>query len=237
MKYFAIIFSVLTALALAVLGGLAAWRDYGLWAIAVCAAMLLALPLSSLLHEAGHMLFGAICKIKTVPKLSLFGSSCCKLMPKAHKNLRVRLFFTAVGGVLVNLSVVAIIPLVVLFTPAPAWLMFLVPSNAYLFILNVVPAQFLAGATDGLICNHLLNNTDTAKVMLAVLSVQAQVLRGTPIETAGKDVLFNLPQICEDDMNFIALTELRYEYFAAVGDEENAQKQKLRFEELKKEYL
>ncbi len=236
MKYFAAVISAIFAVVFAVLCGFVAWREYGLWVIAVSAAMVLSLPLSSLLHELGHILFGAICKIKAVPKFRLFGSSCCKLIPKTDKKLRVRLFFTALGGVLVNLAVPVVIIFIVRYTAAPAWLIFLVPSNVYLLILNIFPAWFDSGKTDGLVCNDLLNNTDNAKVLLAVLTVQAQVLNGKPIEEVEEKLLFDLPQIREDDPAFISLSELRYEYFKAKGEEEKAELWKNRFEELKKEY-
>ncbi len=73
--------------------------------------------------------------------------------------------------------------------------------------------------------------------MLAVLTVQAQVLNGKPIKEVDESLLFSVPQIQEDDPAFISLTELRYEYFKAKGEEEQAEKFKTRFEELKKEYM
>ena len=126
---------------------------------------------------------------------------------------------------------------IVRYTPAPACILFLVPSNVYLLILNIIPAWFNSGKTDGLVCNDLLNNTDTAKVTLAVLTVQARVLNGKSIEEASENLLSDLPQIREDDPAFISFAELRYEYFKAKGEEEKAELWKNRFEELKKEYL
>ncbi len=237
MKTAAVILSVLSALVFAVLCGFAAWREYGLWVIAVGAAMIVSLPLSSLIHELGHMLFGAFFKIKAVPRFRLFGSSSCKLIPKTDAGLRSRLFFTAIGGVLLNMTVALIVLVAVRFLNAPVWLTFIIPSNIYLCILNVIPAQFASDATDGLVCNQLLNNTDEAKVMLAVLTVQAQVLNGKPIGDIEERLLFGVPQIREDDINFIALTELRYEYFKDKGDGEQANKYLARLEELKKEYM
>ena len=210
MKTVAVILSVLSALVFAVLCAFAAWREYGMWVIAVGAAMIVSLPLSSLIHELGHMLFGALFKIKAVPRFRLFGSSSCKLIPKTDAGLRSRLFFTAIGGVLLNMTVALIV---------------------------LVAVRFLNAPTDGLVCNQLLNNTDEAKVMLAVLTVQAQVLNGKPIGDIEERLLFGVPQIREDDINFIALTELRYEYFKDKGDGEQANKYLARLEELKKEYM
>lgn len=103
--------------------------------------------------------------------------------------------------------------------------------------MNAMPVQFDSGRTDGLVGWELFNNSDSAKVMIAVLTVQAQVLNGKPFEEVDEKLLFEVPQIQEDDINFIALTELRHEYFKAKGDESQAEKYRLRFEELKKEYL
>lgn len=237
MKKFTVILSLTGALAFAGFLGYAYWLNYGLWAIAVCAATVIALPVSSLLHELGHMLFGVICGIKAVPQFKLFGSSSCKLIPKTDKKLRARIFFTAIGGLVVNLLTVALSVLAITLPFMPLWLSVLAPSSLYLFLLNDMPVEFASGKTDGLICNEVLNNTDSAKVMLAVLTVQAQILKGKPIAEIDEKLLFGVPQIREDDAAFIALTELRYEYCAVLGETEKAEKYRLRYERLKEEYL
>lgn len=237
MKKFTIILAVAVSLLFAGLLGYIYWLNYNLWAIAVWAAMLVALPFSSLMHELGHMLFGAIVKIKAVPQFKLFGSSSCKLIPKTDKSLKRRVMVTACGGLIINalLFIFGIVALSV--NVIPVWLALFMPSNVYLFILNAMPVELGNGKTDGLIWLELLNQTDSAKVMLAVLTVQAQVLNGKPIEEIDENLLFGVPQIREDDPAFISLTELRYEYFKAKGDEERAESYKTRFEELQKEYL
>lgn len=237
MKKFTIALAVIVALLFAGLLGWIYWLEYNLYALAVYAAMILALPFSSLMHELGHMLFGAICKIKAVPKFRLFGSSSCKLIPKTDKNLKWRLIFTAYGGLIINalLFILGIVALSI--NDVPVWLALFMPANIYLYVMNAMPVQFDSGKTDGLICLELINQTDGAKVMLAVLTVQAQVLKGKPIEEVDEQLLFGVPQIIESDESFIALTELRYEYFKAKGETDKAQQYKSRFEELKKEYL
>ena len=237
MRSFNFLLAAGCALLAAVSCGIRLWFAYELLALPCFAAVILALPFASLLHELGHMLFGAMCKIKAVPKFSLFGSSCCRLIPKTDKNLRARLFFTALGGIIVNLLVGTVIVFISVYTPAPVWLMFLVPSNVYLFVLNLIPVWFNSGKTDGLVCNDLLNNSDAGKVTVAVMTAQAQILAGKPAEQIDKKLLFGVPQIREDDPAFRSLTELRYEYFKAKGEEAEAQKYKERLEDLKKQYM
>lgn len=232
-----IIFSALVFALFAGLYGVACWFDLGLWAIPVWVAMIVAIPLSSLLHELGHMLFGAMCGIKTKPHFSLFGSSSCALMPKKEGKIKSRVIFTALGGFTVNLLIGLICGILVSFDIAPVWLTFLIPANMYLLILNAIPVQFASGKTDGLVITEVVSGNDEAKVLLAVLTVQAQVLNGKPIQEVDEALLFDLPQIREDDQSFIALTELRYEYMKAKGNEEEAQKYKQRFEQLKNDYM
>lgn len=197
----------------------------------------LCFPLSCILHEAGHMLFGLMVKIKVVSvRIRILRPSEVKIVPKTDKNLRGRLIFTALGGLALNLIFIAL-GVVALSVPAvPAELSLALPASAYLFMLNAVPLYFASGKTDGLFASELIKNDDNAKVTVAVLTVQAQVLNGKPIEEVDENLLFGLPQIQEDDESFIALTELRYEYFKAKGDDVQAEKYRLRFEDLKKDY-
>lgn len=228
MKSSNFIIALIVALLACFSSGIILWLEYDLWAIACYAAIFLALPFASLLHELGHILFGAICKIKAVPKFSLFGSSSVQLIPKTDKNLRPKLIFTAMGGLAVNFIIIVISSLPIYFKVLPAWVTVFLPSSVYLFMLNLYGEN-----TDGRVLSNLIGKSNEAKVMLAVLTVQAQVLKGKPVEEADEKLLFDLPVIREDDPAFISLTELRYEYFSAKGDAEQAEKYKSRLESLK----
>lgn len=228
MKRAYFVFVILLSLFAAFPCGIKLWIAYDLLAIPCYVAIVLVLPFASLMHELGHMLFGAICKIKAVPEFKLFGSSCVKLMPKTDKRLRARLFFTAAGGLAVNLIFIILGYLPLHFSVFPAWLCVFLPSSGYLFLLNLYGAS-----SDAAVCEKALGNTDEAKVMLAVLTVQAQVLNGKPIEEVDEKLLFDVPVIREDDPSFISLTELRYEYYKAKGEEEQAEQYKKRLEDLK----
>ena len=212
--------------------------DYGWWTVAIVAGAILLLPISSFLHELGHMLFGAMVKIKAVPTFKLFGASSCKIIPKTDKNLKQRFIFTALGGLIINFllllfSIIAAIDAVGL----PFWASAFFPSCWYLIALNVLPLTYSTGKTDVNVVWDLVTNEPCSQVLLSVLTVQAQVLNGKPIKEVDEKLLFDLPQIQEDDQAFISLAELRYEYFKAKGDTENATLWKNRFEELKKEYM
>ncbi|HBN12744.1 MAG TPA: hypothetical protein DD415_03920, partial [Clostridiales bacterium] len=132
----------------------------------------------------------------------------------------------------VNFIIIVISFLPIYFKVLPAWVTVFLPSSVYLFMLNLYGEN-----TDGRVLSNLIGNSNEAKVMIAVLTVQAQILKGKPIAEADEKLLFDLPVIREDDPAFISLTELRYEYFSAKGNEEEAQKYKQRYEELKKQYI
>ena len=207
--------------------------------------MVLSCPLSSILHESGHMLFGATVKIKAVPDkgflkktfLNWWDSSSVKIIPKAESGLRSRVIFTATGGLAVN-AIFIILGIIALCVPSiPTELCALLPASFHLLALNLLPFRYDEGNSDGEIIIKLLKNGDEAKVMLAVLTVQSQVLNGKPIAEVDEKLLFDLPQIREDEVSFISLCQLRAEYFTAKGDGENAEKWRARFEQLKGEYL
>lgn len=210
--------------------------EYRLWSAAADIALLAAIPLSSLLHEAGHMLFGAAVKIKATPEFRLFGSSSCEIIPETDKGLKIRVIFTALGGVIVNALFAAAGFVAVFVHAVPLWLCAFMPASVWLIVMNAFPVEYASGKTDGYIVYGLLKNTDETKVMLAVLTVQAQVLNGKRIEEVDEKLLFDLPVIREDDPAFISLTELRYEYFSAKGEEDEAQRYAGRLNSLK-EYL
>lgn len=191
------------------------------------------------LHELGHILFGAISGVRAKPvKLFTFYEPCsCEIIPKVAHGVKKRLIVTTIGGLVINLIFV-IFGLVALCVSAiPTYLAMVAPASFYLFVINILPMETGSGKTDGLVIAELVKEEDSAKVMLAVLTVQSQILNGKPIVDVDEKLLFDLPQIQEDDPAFISLIELRAEYFAAKGDAVEAQKYQSRFEQLKEDYL
>lgn len=205
------------------------------------AAAILSLPVCSLFHELGHVLFGVFSKIHAKISLSsifvFFRPSSCEIIPKTEHGIKKRLIVTTIGGLVVNLIFIIFGIIAITVRAVPIYLAMVTPASFYLFFMNFVPAYMGGGKTDRLLISEIYKEEDSAKVMLAVLKVQAQLLNGKPIAEVDEKLLFDLPQIQEDDPAFISLTELRAEYFAAKGDAEQAQKYKSRFEQLKEEYL
>ncbi len=58
-----------------------------------------------------------------------------------------------------------------------------------------MPCECSDGKTAGLVIYELAKQSDSAKVMLSVLTLQAQVLKGKPVEEVDEKLLFGVPQI------------------------------------------
>lgn len=192
-------------------------------------------------HELGHALFGLFSglrgKISISSTFSLDRPLSVGVVPRTDKNLKGRMIVTSLGGLAVNLIFIAAGILALAVPQIPIWISGIAVSNISVFIDNVLPVEYKTGKTDGLVISELLRNEPSAQVMLAVLAVHAHILGGKSIETVDKSLLFDVPQIREDDASFISLVELRARYCRAVGDIENADKYQARFEQLKAEYI
>lgn len=193
-----------------------------------------ALYLSFILHEVGHLFFGSICKMGVKinkfsflsPSLSVWGFT------EQEKDVRWRYFITVIGGLIFNLLLI-VIGGVGLKVSALIWLCPFVPASFYVLFLNILPYEYESGKTDGLVANEVLNNKDTAKVLLVLLCVQGQINCGKKLEEIDENIILNLPQLPEDDINFIYLTQLRAMYYAAKGESEKSEKYQKRYEDLK----
>ena len=224
----------ISALAAAVAVGVFAVFGYGWRGILVIVGIIIAFPVSDLLHESGHVIFGLFAKIKAVPQIRLFYPSYCKLIPLTDRGLKGRVVAVSLGGIALNAVLLAIGVCGFFIDLFPLWLTAVIPANLYLLLLNAFPLYLPQGKTDGAVVSELIRGDANAEVMLAVLKVQAQLLKGKKIEEVEENLLFGLPVVCEDEPAFISLTELRYEFFKAKGETEKAEDCKKRLEELKK---
>lgn len=224
----------LPALALAAAGCYCVYVEYGvaqmLAYLLLCA---LFFPLASLLHELGHIICGKLCgmRVKLV-KNGVFRPSGCSVLPERPGNMRARLVFTALGGLIVNF-VFAVVGMGLLFADGVAlYFSFFAPASFYLFMINILPVTYSGGDTDMLLALQAIKNTDVWKVLGRVLEIQGMITAGTPIEGIEEDLFFSVPQIAEYEPAFIMLVSLRADYYAARGDEENAKKWSDRLESI-----
>lgn len=196
-------------------------------------SLVISVFLCDLVHEGAHMLVGLCCSMGVKkPKYRLFKSSSVEVNPKGDRAMRARIFVTTAAGLFINILLGAA-GVIALFVPGvPKVLCAVLPYSFYTIAINIAPMECSDGKTDGLVLWELITSQDSAKVMLAILKVQGAVNSGTNLQDVDENLLFDLPQLPEDDINFIILTQLRYEYFLAKGNDSEANKYFTRYKDL-----
>jgi hypothetical protein len=195
--------------------------------------LLLSPVIVDIVHEGGHFIVGVIARMGVkMPKIKIFSSSSIQMNPKGDKHMKGRMLLTTVAGNFFTflLLVLGVISLAVP-TVSPVFCMVL-PFSFYNFCLNIVPLEYSSGKTDGLVAWEIIKNEPTAQVMIAILKVQGLVNGGTKLEQIDESLIMDLPQLPEDDINFIILTQLRYEYYSARGNDGEAYKYFMRYKDL-----
>lgn len=210
--------------------------------IAGCSVgFVLLLPFASVvLHELGHLLFGAAAGLRfcsfSVRFLQIgrgfrvrfrgnpdFAGETV-MLPKNGKRVRGKLAVFAVGGSVLNF-LYGILFTVFIFTlpQSPVLVMFemLAPISLFEGLIALYPADLTAGRTDGLILLELIRNTPYALVLQSVLSAQGQLAEGS-YSHLSRLAIFELPAIREDDRLFLSLTQLRFEYCYFHGEKAEA---------------
>jgi hypothetical protein len=197
------------------------------------ASLFLSVIVVDVLHEGGHFLVGVICRMGVnLPKLSLFKSSSVEVFPKGTKGMKGRMLATTLAGCFITLLVI-VVGVIALTAPSVTVIFSVaLPFAFYHFAINIAPFEYNSGKTDGLVALEIIQNQPTAQVMLAILKVQGLINSGVKLEDIDEGLLLDLPQLQEDDINFIILTQLRYEYYLARGNDSEAYKYFMRYKDL-----
>ncbi len=228
------------AVALAVWGGFAFCTqvkiaDAQLYALIPIYILLIVLGavIDELVHEGAHFLVGAMLLMGVkVPKIRIFKSSSVEMYPKGVKAMRLRFILTAAAGLFFDLLII-VLGIIALTVPSVTPVLAItLPYAFYTFVINVVPLEYAAGKTDGLAVVEAIANDDSTQVMFAVLKIQGLVNGGMLLREVPESMLLDVPQIQEDDVNFIMLTQIRFEYYEAVGNDSEAYKYFMRYKEL-----
>ncbi len=235
---FLTLLSLLPALALAAAGSIGIYGEYGLWQMLVyLLACILFFPVASLLHELGHMLFGAVCGMRVkLSKTALFCPSGCAVRPLRSTAVRTRFILTALGGLILNFVFAAVGMGFLFASGGLLWISLAAPSSFYLFMINVLPLNYAAGDTDMLLAVQAIKNTAEWQVLGRVLKIQGMLAEGKNIADIEESYFYSVPQIAEYEPAFIMLVSLRADYYAAKGEEAKAQECKQRLEGLLREY-
>ncbi|MBE7080961.1 MAG: M50 family metallopeptidase [Clostridiales bacterium] len=133
------------------------------------------------------------------------------------------------GGIIASFIVMIIgIPSLFLTAYLPVWAFsiwsMLLTVGAYFFFGTFLPASESHTLNDGAVLYHINHKTDSSKVMINLLKIQAQLYGGKSPAEVDEGLYFDLPQLREDDLNFALLLNARYSYYLDKKDYENAKK-------------
>jgi len=152
-----------------------------------------------------------------------------EMVPFGTENMGRRYKRVALGGAVAS-AIITAIGIVPLFLTAHipfvlyAFWTTLFPVGLYYFLGAILPIQNDGVDNDGLVAYKISKNHDDAKVTLALLCVQAELVDGKTYAEIDEKYLFDLPQLAEDDIYFAMLLNARYNYYLDKGDYENAKK-------------
>lgn len=201
----------------------------------------------TLLHELGHLIFGIKNKFAFLSfavwffKFSKIGgklrfdftkmseeAGSTEFVPKTTEDLEKRLKKMTFGGLLFTFFATCISIPIFFIPTAPLWLycflsMFL-PIGAFMLFGNGLPMINDGVCNDGGVIYGIVKKTDSVKVLINILKIHAELYQGKTPAEIDEGLYFDLPQLPEDDLNFITLLNLRYNYYLDKEDYENAKK-------------
>ena len=217
----------------------------------------LSLVLAPNFHELGHVFFAEISRMKwTYVKLFCFSFTAKKrgflvklvnpfaadqtqVIPKSGGNMKNRAIKYTLGGLifgggyLLLLLVAAFVAMGFGVTAAKLWGM--IPYAAYLFLLNVVPAEYASGKTDMQVFVGIVKEEAAEQAMLAAMEIHGKLFEGYSYAEISKE-LFVFSGLREDEPIWAVARELCYRKALEEGDFLKAAKELERFAQAE-EYL
>lgn len=237
-------FCTLTLVAGFLVGFFFAWRGGLEDTIDCVVGLLCGVALAPCIHELGHIALAKAHKMRCVyskffcfqlvekkGKLRLrfaspFSADKTQAVPLCGGNMQKRAAAYTLGGLLFS-GVFLVVVLAAAITLAALGLTNytlwgLLPCSAYLFLLNVAPAEYASGKTDMLVYIGLKRGEPAERNMLAAMEIQGRLYEGKSFSQIDEALYFDLPQLPEDEPLFAVMLDLRYRYALEKGDLDKA---------------
>lgn len=151
-----------------------------------------------------------------------------EMIPSFKENLGKRLLKMTRGGLIASfiMMLVGIPPLFIEGLSSWGYCLWAVffPVGAYYFFGNLLPMSSEGIYNDGAVCYGLKKKEDAMCAAVNLLAIQAEMYNGKTPAQIDESLYFNLPQLPEDDLNFIALLNARYNYYLDKEDFKEAKK-------------
>ena len=210
-------------------------------------------PIHTVVHEAGHLLFGACCgmRFKSVRIGRLIFSAKgvafsfrpetageTRAAPRSAGKIRERLLCTTLGGAVLDLLYGVV--LIVLFSllpvsPALSFFALFAPFGCAQGAASLLPEELPAGKTDGLVLCELAGRTGETEIAVRIFEAE-ELARNMPLHDLPKELLFDVPAVREDSRVFRELLGWQEKYLRACKDEEAARRIGERLGALAQEY-
>lgn len=227
-------------------------------AVFVCGAIVAAI-VNAFVHEFGHIIAGkrngfvfvsmrifALRFVKFGKKIKTEFTSIgeelgeTEMIPVNAENLEKRFAKMTLGGIIATgiLLVLSVSPLVfAFFMSSKLWWLYALtamffPVGVYFFFANVLPMDNEGLLNDGAVVSGLKKGNAVSKVTVGLLRIHSELVNGKSPAEIDETCFYDLPQLPEDNPNFILLLNNRYAYELDKGDFVKAKKISDRMEEL-----
>lgn len=197
------------------------------------------------IHELGHVFFAARAGMETLyvkcfclaferaadgkmqfSFVSPFADDCTQVTPKFGGNMQNRACAYTLGGLVfggIFLLVIAIAAILLAVLGIEFYLFWgILPYAAYLFLLNVAPAEYASGKTDMQVFIGLKKGFDAEKNMQSAMEIQGRLYEGNSFSEISEELYYDLPQLCEDEPLYAVMLDLRYRYHLEKEEMEKA---------------
>ena len=150
-----------------------------------------------------------------------------EIVPENAENLAERFARVTRAGVYGNvvLLVVSVVPLFLTkFLPFWAYSLWAIalPICLYFVLGNGLPMTTDGIKNDAAVALGVKKGEASEKVVLGLLQIHAELIAGKSPAQIDERLYFDLPQLPEDDLNYLFLLNARYAYYLDKEDYENA---------------
>ena len=238
-----VILAIAQAVLVAYFGYVNYYRDYHstLLIVAMVLGGLLSSMLCCIFHECGHILFGKLCRFRFnamhvwflhivryngrvrihLGRILQDEEGSAEMLPENVDGMRKRYGLVTAGGVLFSFLWFVGALLALIFANAAHFAVYVLvatslPYAFYLFACNLLP--FTDPPTDGAVLLGLIRGDASALTAVNLLSIEGYLMQGrTPVQIP-ENLYYGAPQLPEDDVNFILLTDYRLARAIDAGD-------------------
>lgn len=150
-----------------------------------------------------------------------------EMLPRNSEKLYPRFLWTVAGGLLFSFLAFAALFACFLFYRRLPFAVFALtctglPYAFHLFFYNLLPLDNDSLFTDGAIFWGLLHRDASYRTAVNILAVEGYLNEGLAPAEIDAELYFGLPQLPEDDINFIILTSYRLMYYLDADDKAKA---------------